>query len=642
MAGTDREPGSTGDQARASAATRYPLSPSQHGMWFLDQLMPGRTLYSIPWAVRVRGPLDAAALHAAVDETARRHDALRSRFTSTDGVPSQIIDEGRLPEWRETDLTDTDEAHRDLLLARTLRAAGERPFDLAFGQLLRVELVTLAAQDHVVLFTAHHIVFDGWSRELLHQEIDTHYEAFAEGRPSPLPPPPTQYGPYARGLRERLDGNGLEEQLEHWEERLRGVGGPLELPGDRPRPSRSDHMGAACLVPLPKDLEERIRAGAREQRCSPFMVCLAAFTAFLQRSTGRSDVIVGVPAAGRTRPDLVDLIGLFVNTLPLRTDLSGTPTFTELLRQVRSTTLAAFVRQDVPLDALVQRLRPERDPSGPHPLFGIIFSAEDRTPRHDARPGLLGSGEHEEVWTGTAKVDLTVTVVMGCDQPRLQLEYSTALYDEATVRRFADRYLRLLAGLMAEPDDRIDEPAMLSEEERLRGEQEVLTAPEAPTPTDAETGRTATAPELGELTRELREVYADLLDLPVRADGTPAVADHESFFEVGGYSLLAVQLVGRIKAKFGVEVGIRDVFEASTPAELAQRVAAARPTGSRPALVPAVRPDVVPLSYAQRRLWFLAQLEGPNSTYNVPVVLRLTGTIDPAALQAALVDLVTR
>ncbi|WP_405981981.1 amino acid adenylation domain-containing protein [Streptomyces sp. NBC_00158] len=642
MAGTDREPGGTGDQVRAAAAMRYPLSPSQHGMWFLDQLMPGRTLYSIPWAVRVRGPIEAGALRAAVDETARRHDALRSRFVSTDGVPSQIVEEGQRPEWRETDLTHADEAQRELLLAHALRAAGERPFDLTRGQLLRVELITLAPQNHVVLFTAHHIVFDGWSRELLHKEIDAHYEAFEAGRPSPLPPLPAQYGPYAQSLRERVDVHGLEEQLAHWEERMRGVGGPLGLPGDRPRPPRPDHAGAACLVPLPQGLEERIRATAREQRCSPFMVCFAAFATFLHRSTGRPDVVVGVPAAGRTRPEAADLIGLFVNTLPLRSDLGGTPTFTELLHQVRSTALAALTHQDVPLDVLMQRLCPERDPAGSHPLFGIIFSAEDRTPPRDAHPGLLRSGEHEEVWTGTAKVDLTVTVVTGSDRPHLQLEYSTALYDEATVRRFADRYLRLLAGLMAEPERRIEEPPMLSEEESLRGEQEILIAPESPAPAGSAAAYTPPAADPGELTRELREVYADLLDLPAKEDGTPSVAEHESFFEVGGYSLLAVQLIGRIKAKLGVEVGIRDVFEASTPAGLAQRVAAARSAGGRPALVPAVRPDVVPLSFAQRRLWFLAQLEGPNSTYNVPVVLRLAGTVDPAVLQAALVDLVTR
>ncbi|MYV59569.1 hypothetical protein GTW37_08425, partial [Streptomyces sp. SID4931] len=301
------------------------------------------------------------------------------------------------------------------------------------------------------------------------------------------------------------------------------------------------------------------------------MVYFAAFAVLLHRSTGRTDVVVGIPAAGRTRAEVRDVIGLFVNTVPLRADLSGNPDFADLLRQVRGATLKALSGQDVPLDVFVERLRPERDPQARNPLFGIIFSTEDGTPRPGAAPGLLADAEHEEVWTGTAKMDLTWTVRTGDEEPHLQIEYATSLYDAPTIELFAKRYLRLLEGLMAQPGTATADVPLLTREERSRGVRDLL--PHPTTAASPPTGTaTAPAPHVArdadaykDVTLRLRELYAALLDLPETADGTPPVAASDSFFEVGGYSLLAVQLISRIKTELGAEIGIRDVFEASTP-----------------------------------------------------------------------------
>ncbi|MDH6136204.1 amino acid adenylation domain-containing protein [Kitasatospora sp. MAA4] len=673
MAGNEQTP------RGADAAASDPLSPSQHGVWFLDRLMPGRTLYSIPWTLHVAGLLDIRALRAAVEATAFRHGVLRSRFTLVDDTPRQLVDDTLLPQWRESDLSRLPDDERVAQLTVIQESAAEHPFDLERGELLRVHAVRLAAERHAVVFSAHHIVFDGWSRGLLHREIDAHY------RGDRLSPVAVQYGAYARSVRERLADGGLDRSLAHWEQRLAGAGRPTELAGDRPRPAHLDHRGAVLTVPFPADLNRRVRELARAERCSPFMVLYAAYAALLHRATGDEAVTVGIPVAGRTRPEVMDVIGLFVNTLPLHTDLSGDAPFRELLRRVRSAALAAFSHQDVPLDLLVERVQPTRDLSR-NPLFQLVFSAEDRgLSGADADGGPLCSAALQELWTGTAKFDLGLTVLTDDDAPAIRIEYATALFDRATVELLADRYRRLLDALVADPDLAVGAVDLLTAQERqsvmerpdrvLDGRMRLVPPGMAGRLYVPDIGGTADDPygepgarlratgdlvrwnargELeyldragepaaespavgydGELAQRLRELFADLLDVE-------AVGVDESFFEAGGYSLLVVQLIGRIRAELGAELGIRDVFEASTPARLAARVEEARARAVRPALLPTARPERVPLSYQQRRLWFLAELEGPNSTYNVPVLLRLDGPFDMDCLSGALTDVLER
>ncbi|MEV0388562.1 amino acid adenylation domain-containing protein [Nonomuraea sp. NPDC050643] len=435
----------------------YPLSPKQRGMWFLDRLVGDLPLYSVPWMVRLRGDLDTRTLRRALEAVVERHEILRTRFVvADDGVPAQEVLPELTPGWHETWADPQD-------LAGIAAEVAARPFVLDQGPLIRLEVVHLAGREHVLIVNVHHIVVDGWSMGVLTDELWAHYTAFLGGRSPALPPVAVQYGPYAERCRRELDGGGLDRQIAYWTRRLAGAPAVLELPLDRPRPAVNDHRGAAAEIPLDPGLLEAVKDLSRSERGTLFMTFFAAFAVLVHRLTGQSSMTIGVPSAGRVSAELQDLIGLFMTVLPLRAELTGEMTFRDVLAQVRRTSMEAFAQQDVPADVLVDRLRPDRTLSH-NPLYQVLFSVEEHATHGDV-PG-LEMDPLEEIWTGSSKFDLTWTVWADRERPRSTIEYRSALFDDGTVRHFADLFATLLRGVLAAPDAPIAELPLLTPSDR--------------------------------------------------------------------------------------------------------------------------------------------------------------------------------
>jgi amino acid adenylation domain-containing protein len=425
-----------------------PLSFAQHRLWFVHRLDPRSGAYNMPAALRLRGRLDTGVLERCLEEVARRHESLRTVFGERDGEPVQTV---RPPAPVRIATADLRPLPPEARMADARRRAAEealRPFDLERGPLLHASLLRLGAEEWVLLFTMHHVVSDGWSIGVLVDEVSALYDAFARGEPSPLPELPVQYPDYALWQRRRLAGPALDEQLAFWRRTLAGAPPVLELPTDRPRPALPDERGGSHAFELPAATARGLRALARAEGATSFMVLAALFQALLARWSGRDDVSVGTPVAGRTLLETERLIGFFVNTLVLRTDLSGDPTGRELVARVRETVLAAQAHQDVPFERLVEELAPER--SLQHtPLFQVMFTHQPAP-----EPLRLATLAVEPFATGEepAKFDLELVVTERPDGGMAGLVgYRTALFDPATVRRLADHFLRLAAGLAADP-----------------------------------------------------------------------------------------------------------------------------------------------------------------------------------------------
>ncbi|MFC5286472.1 amino acid adenylation domain-containing protein [Actinokineospora guangxiensis] len=426
-----------------------PLSPGQRRLWFVDRLNPGTTEYLVPLAMRLRGPFAPEVFRRAVDDVVRRHEVLRTRYTEVGGEPSQLIDP---PGPAEVTVLDLPGATPD-----ALTGAASRPFDLAAEHPLRVTVVRAAPDEHLVLILVHHIAFDLWSTDLLLRELDQTYAAFAAGHPSPLPVPAVQYADIAAdGPAEAAGDPG---RLAYWREALAGLT-PLELPADRPRPAHRDITGGHVVATVPAEVIRPLLAAGEEVGCTPFMTVLAAFQLLLSRYTGRTDIAVGTPVAGRTTPDTEDLIGFFVNHIVLRTDLGGDPGFTAVLDRVRRTALAGMANQDVPFERVVDTLSPDRDLTR-NPLFQVVFELEPGA----AVPATLGGAAVEPLPAGepVAKFDLRLTTRLLPDGGlRAWFEYSAAIFDHATIDRMAGHFTRLLAGLAAAPGAPVSDVDMLS------------------------------------------------------------------------------------------------------------------------------------------------------------------------------------
>ncbi|HKV36204.1 MAG TPA: condensation domain-containing protein, partial [Pyrinomonadaceae bacterium] len=385
----------------------FPASFAQQRLWFLDQLEPGDHTYNIPVAVRLRGALDVFALSASFNEVVRRHESLRTTFTAPEGEPVQVVSESLSLELPVLDLRDRPEADREVELQVATAIEAERSFDLAHGPLLRATVVQMDADDHVLLLTMHHIISDGWSISVLVSEVAALYTSFVTGRATTLPELPIQYADYAVWQRESLQGEVLETQLSYWRRKLTGAPATIELPADRPRPPVRTFRSATQSLLLNESLSEQLRVVSRRYRVTLFMTLLAVFKVLLSRYTGQADVVVGSPIAGRDRAETKGVIGFFLGTLVLRTDLSGDPTFAELLERVRETTVDAYTHQDVPFEKLLEELKPERDLSRT-PLFQVFFNMLNLPSEDLQLPGL--SVEFLSPPDVGAKFDLTLYV----------------------------------------------------------------------------------------------------------------------------------------------------------------------------------------------------------------------------------------
>ncbi|HYG62668.1 MAG TPA: amino acid adenylation domain-containing protein, partial [Thermoanaerobaculia bacterium] len=442
-----------------------PLSFAQQRLWFLEQLQPGGAAYNLPTAVRLTGDLPVPLLARIFAEIVRRHESLRTVFVAEeDGRedPAQRIAPPQDVDLPVVELAGLAEADRE---AEARRLAGEeawRPFDLATGPLLRLTLLRLAAREHVLLMTMHHIVSDGWSAGVLLREIAALFEAFSAGRPSPLPELPVQYADFASWQRSWLQGEVLESQLSYWRHQLAGAPRVLDLPLDRPRPAVQSQQGVWWPVALSPELSERVRQLCRGTGMTPFMALMAGWALLLGRHAGQQEVLVGTPIAGRNRREIEGLIGYFVNTLVLRTDLAGNPIFGELLERVREASLGAYTHQDVPFERLVEELVPDRDLSR-SPLFQVMLVLQN-----DGGPGLSLPGltlSPVPLRGQVAKFDLTLTLQ---EEERFRggLEYDTSLFDGSTVTRLWARFENLLEGAVHAPDRPLGDLPLLSVAER--------------------------------------------------------------------------------------------------------------------------------------------------------------------------------
>ncbi|HYW07096.1 MAG TPA: condensation domain-containing protein, partial [Longimicrobium sp.] len=439
---------------------------------------PGSAAYNMPYALRLRGALDEAALERSLTEVVGRHEALRTRFPSVDGEPAQVIDPAGPVPLDIVELGHLAEAEREAALRALATAEARRPFDLAAGPLLRGTLARLGPEEHAVLFTLHHVVSDGWSMGVLVREVSELYGAFSRGEPSPLPALPVQYADFAAWQRKWLVGEVLDEQLAWWRERLAGAPPLLEIPTDRPRPTRPSDRGGSVPFTLGEEATGALGALARREGATLFMTLLAGWQLLLARYSGQDDVSVGTPIAGRTRLETEGLIGFFVNTLVLRADLSGDPTFRELLGRVRETTLGAYQHQDIPFERLVEELAPERSLSHA-PLFQAMFILQNNT----WEALRLGSLDAEALPGGdeTAKFDLTLGIAETGDRLAGALSYRADLFDAATAERMTEHLRVLLEVVAAEPDAPLAGVSLVSEAERAA----LLGSPPAVFPADA-------------------------------------------------------------------------------------------------------------------------------------------------------------
>ncbi|HKG81124.1 MAG TPA: amino acid adenylation domain-containing protein [Pyrinomonadaceae bacterium] len=435
-----------------------PLSFAQQRLWFIDQLEPGNPFYNLPIARRLRGTLNVEALREALTEIVRRHEVLRTSFTSIDGQPLQVIAEPKPLHVPVTDLSDLPLDEREAETRRQLHKELRQPFDLQCGPVFRVQLLKLTEDEHVLLLTLHHVAGDAWSMGVLFRELSALYNAFSEGRPSPLAELPVQYADYAAWQRQYLQGEVFDQQLNYWKEHLGGAPGLLELPSDRTRPAVQTYKGASMTFSLPKELSLELKQLSQREGVTLFMTLLAAFQVLLSRYSGQEDIVVGSPIAGRNRKETEALIGLFVNTLALRVDLSGEPTFQQVLAGVRKICLGAYAHQDIPFERLVEELRPERSLSH-QPLFQVMFHLQEAEREQVFLNGLNQQGLNQKL--ETAKFDLLLAMDNGETLGGL-ISYNTDLFDAETVRRMWGHFQQLLQSAVLAPEQRIGELQLLT------------------------------------------------------------------------------------------------------------------------------------------------------------------------------------
>ena len=435
-------------------------SYGQRRLWFLDQLEQARLpapVYNTNLCLRVRGPLDTTTLQRSFAEVAARHEVLRCRFTELDGELVLLVHDDPEVPFRVLDRTEDD-------AFRMLGEESTRRFDLATQPPLRVLLARLAVDEHLMLITLHHVVNDAWSAVLLVRELGEVYAALADGRLPELAPLEVQYADFAAWQRARVEGELRDSQLVYWRKQLAGLPERLELPTDRPRPERPDYAGAHVPFRIPAPVVNRLRGLGADENASLFMALLTGFVVLLSRYSGQEDVVLGTPAANRARPELERLVGFFLNTLVVRADCTGDPTFRELLRQVRTTTLEAYSNQEIPFEALIEDLQPTRDLGGT-PIVQVMFTLEDAE-RPPVRAGDIRL-DWELFGAPTAKFDVTLYLWRQPAGLAGAVEYRTDLFDAETMERFAEHFSAVLTAAASDPDRSLSELPM-----RTRGDVE--------------------------------------------------------------------------------------------------------------------------------------------------------------------------
>lgn len=453
----------------------FPASFAQQRLWFLDQLIPGNAIYNVPTVIRLTGSLKLAALEQTFNEIVRRHETLRTTFIVLDGQPLQAIAPSLTIPLCVLDLQELPADKQEVKAKSIITAEIEHPFDLSSGPLLRVILLVLSETEHILLLNMHHIICDDWSMGVLIRELGTLYAAFAQNQPSPLLELPLQYADFAHWQREWLQGEVLQTQLAYWREQLNGIS-ILHLPTDKPRPAIQSYRGATQFLELPKKLIDALEKLSQQEGVTLFMTLLATFQTLLSRYTHQEDIAVGSPIANRNHSEIEGIIGFFVNSLVLHSNLSGNPTFRELLGRVREVTLGAYSHQDLPFEKLVEELHPERNLSH-HPLFQVVFGFQNAPMSALELPGLVPSFMNIDL--KKTRFDLELHL-WKCSEDfrslwggnweysegfRGVIVYNTDLFDPATINQMVEHFKTLLSAIVANSEERITNLPLLSEAE---------------------------------------------------------------------------------------------------------------------------------------------------------------------------------
>jgi len=449
--------------ARQGTAANLPLSFAQQRLWFLDQLEPGNPLYNISQILRMRGRLDLNALHRSLNRIVERHQSLRTTFGLKDGEPVQVIAPHLEVPLPIVDLSDSVEPEEQL--RRRAKQEAHRPFDLARGPLLRTEVLRLGREDHALLLTMHHVISDRWSLGVLATELASHYEAFAAGYTAAVPELPVQYSDYAAWQRGWLQGPALAKQADYWKRQLAGAPAVLELPTDRPRPAVMTNRGATVSITLPHELLRKLVTLSQAEGVTLFMTLLAGFQSLLARYSGQDDIVVGSPIANRQHAEVEPLIGFFVNTLAIRGNLAGDPSFRQVMARSKNACLQAYAHQDIPFEKLVEELNPERSLSY-SPIFQVMLALQNAPVEVPRLTGL--AVERSMIYPDTSMFDMSWFALEVPDGLMVRAEYSTDLFDAETVTRALGCYQQLLESAVADPEARISQLSILGEVERQK------------------------------------------------------------------------------------------------------------------------------------------------------------------------------
>ena len=538
----DHQTGGAKDSTHALVRTpggqNAPLSFAQQRLWFLNQLDPGSPAYHLSHAVRMHGPLSATALKQSLDDMVGRHETLRTVFPSSDGTASQkILPQQPFP-LEEIDLQALSPSEKEARVQRESAEKARHPFDLENGPLSRGLLMRLAENEHILLLTMHHIISDGWSMGLLFKELSSLYEAHSKGYPPVLAELPVQYADFSKWQRRRLEGEVLDRQLDYWKKKMAGAPALLELPTDQPRPPLQTFKGRAQTLVLAKPESDALRNFSQSEGATLFMTLLAAFQILLHRWSGQDDLVVGAPIAGRTHPDVENLMGLFLNTLPFRGIFSGNPTFRQWLAQVRETALEVYGSQDVPFETIVEKLQPDRNLSYT-PLFQVMLNLFHFSETKLKMPGL--KIEHITMPVGSSKFDMTLYVDVSGEMLHLRLVYNSVLFSAERMMEFMGQFHHLLLQIQANPDSGIDDYDLITDAARpfLPDPAEPIDEPRQPPIVDR------------------------FLDCARRSPNSPAVSYNKKIYTYGELEHCALAVAG--------ELGLRGLKRGQTVAVSGKR-----------------------------------------------------------------------
>ena len=524
-----------------------PVSFAQERLLSLARLEPESSVYNIPAAFRLKGLLDLGAFEGSLNKILRRHEILRTTFATVDGQPVQVISPEATLKLSVVNLEEVPETEREQQAKRLVCSEAQQPFDLAKEPLLRVKLLRLAEREHLLLITVHHIIFDGWSLSLFLQELDQLYKASFASEPEPLPPLPIQYADFASWQRQQLSGEGSESELAYWKNQLGGSASALQLPATGWQYSSGAYQGASKSLVLSQELTNSLKKLSRDWGFSLYTTLLAAFGTLLYRYTGQEDIIVCSPVACRDRLETEGLIGYFNNIVAMRTDLSGNPSFRELVGRVRTVASGAYNHSNLPFQEVANLPNLRRIP-----LSRAMFAFHN-TPNHTLElPGITAS--ELPVHNGTANFDLSASIEEKAEQLICVLDYKTNLFDAEAIAKFLDNFQTLLSSIEKSPEQHLNSLPCFREAETQK--------PASLMP-DPDPDKSAFVPPRDELELKLAKIWEKVISIQ-------GIGVQDNFFELGGHSLLALPLFVEIEKTFGKNLTLAALFQAPTIEQLAK------------------------------------------------------------------------